>query len=78
VLPAVADLYRLLCAEEARHGNPREAMAASLPLLLKILQEKQMSYEEWVFSLHKDEEEEAVDGSRAALAGAGRPEGRRP
>ena len=45
------ELYDLLLREEQKHRNGTEAMAASLPMLVKILQDKGMSYEEFVFTL---------------------------
>ncbi len=50
-LPKVMELYDWLSKEEARFGNPKEALAASLPRLTGLLAEKKISYEEFVFSL---------------------------
>ncbi|MFO0840190.1 MAG: PAS domain-containing protein [Phycisphaerae bacterium] len=51
VLPKVKELYDWLLREESRFGNPKEAMAASIPKLLGVLQQRGVSYEEFVFSL---------------------------
>lgn len=45
-----ADLYRLMLAEEQKAG-PRDACDASLALLIGVLQDKGVSYEELVLSL---------------------------
>lgn len=51
VLPAIRDLYRRLLAEERKHPNPKNAMQASGAILMRLLAEKQMSYEEFIFAL---------------------------
>jgi PAS domain S-box-containing protein len=47
---AMADLYRLLLAEEQRAG-PRDACAASLGLLTSLLNQKGVSYDKFILSL---------------------------
>ncbi|HYD32307.1 MAG TPA: PAS domain-containing protein [Azospirillaceae bacterium] len=45
------ELYGALRAEEARHVDPREGMAASTEMLAGILRDKGVSYDEFVLSL---------------------------
>jgi len=52
-LPAVKSLYAALCAEERRHPNKKEAIAASTAILMKILTEQGKSYGEFVFGLSR-------------------------
>ncbi|MCA9312280.1 MAG: hypothetical protein KDA21_13785, partial [Phycisphaerales bacterium] len=47
----IQKVYAELLREERRHRTPKEQWAASLPLLVKFLEEKNVSYDEWVFSL---------------------------
>ena len=47
---AMADLYRLLLAEEQRAG-PRDACAASLGMLTSLLNQKGVSYDKFILSL---------------------------
>jgi len=49
-LPIVADLYKKMLDEEARVGT-RDGMEASTALLTALLEQKKMSYEEFVLSL---------------------------
>lgn len=48
---AVSDIYKALRAEEAKHSNPKEAIAAGLGLMTTVLKQTGMPYEEFVFSL---------------------------
>lgn len=50
-LPKVKELYAALLAEERRHANIHEGMAASLAMVTGLLQQKGVSYAEFVFSL---------------------------
>ena len=50
VIPAVADLYRAMLAEEARAGA-RDAMAVSGNILNQILVEKGVGYDEFILTL---------------------------
>ncbi|PCI05924.1 MAG: chemotaxis protein [Hyphomicrobiales bacterium] len=50
-IEAVKALYEILLAEEAKHSNRKEGQKAGYALLLKILEEKGMSYDEFIFSL---------------------------
>ena len=47
---AAADLYRQMLAEEQRAG-PRDACAASLDMLTKLLTQKGVSYDKFILSL---------------------------
>ena len=47
---AMADVYRLLLAEEQRAG-PRDACAASLALLTSVLTQKGVTYDKFILSL---------------------------
>lgn len=44
-------LYRILLDAERRHTNPREQIAASLPILQGHLKDNRTTYEEFVFTL---------------------------
>lgn len=50
-IEAIKGLYEILLAEEAKHSNRKEGQKAGYALLLKILEEKGMSYDEFIFSL---------------------------
>ncbi|GGK55984.1 chemotaxis protein [Planomonospora parontospora subsp. parontospora] len=50
-LRRVEPLYASLVAEERRHARPAEAVAAGTALLERTLEEQNMSYEEFVWSL---------------------------
>jgi len=47
----VAELYKALIAEEKRHKNAKEGMNAGFEMLVKILEEKGVSYEEFILSI---------------------------
>ena len=47
---AMSDLYRLMLAEERRAG-PKEACAASLALMMGLLNQKGVNYEKFILSL---------------------------
>lgn len=47
----IIPLYKALYAEEAKHGNRKEGMAASHKMLTDILKEKGKRYDEFVFSI---------------------------
>lgn len=47
----VKGLYATLLREERLHANPQDQWKASLPLLVKFLEQQKMSYEEFVFTL---------------------------
>lgn len=51
VLVTIKSLYQMLLTAERKHSNPKDAIAASLPLLLKFLEDKGMTYEELIFAL---------------------------
>lgn len=47
----VAPLYKALLAEENKFGNAKEGMASSFNMVLGLLKEKGVGYDEFVFSL---------------------------
>ena len=53
-LGAVRPLYASLVAEERKHARPADAAAASAALLDRILQDRGMTYDEFVWSLADD------------------------
>ncbi len=50
-LPRVRSLYAALLAEEQRHSNPRDGMAASLRMVEDTLRSAGVTYDQFVFSL---------------------------
>jgi len=48
---AIIPLYKVLLDEEGRHKNARAGMAASFRIMLELLREKNMEYDEFLFSL---------------------------
>ena len=48
---AATGLYKAMCDEEAKHNNPKEGMAASTGILVNLLQENGLDYDQFVFSL---------------------------
>ena len=50
-LEIVKGLYAKLLSEEQKHSNPKEGMEASYALLTNILEEKGMSYDEFILSI---------------------------
>ena len=51
VTDIITPLYKQLLAEEAKHSRVREGMAASEAMLLGLLRERGVSYEQLIFSL---------------------------
>lgn len=47
----VQPLYNLLLNEEMKHASPKEGMSASTNLLLTLLKDKGISYDEFIFSI---------------------------
>lgn len=47
----IVPLYKVLLDEEKKHANAKEGMARSFDLLVSVLKEKGMSYDELIFSL---------------------------
>ena len=47
----IIPLYRALCEEESKHANAKEGMAASFQMVVDLLTEKGVSYDELFFSL---------------------------
>lgn len=47
----IIPLYKALLDEEAKYENPKQAAAAGTEMLLNILKEKGVRYDEFVFSL---------------------------
>ena len=50
-LAAVKPLYQALLAQEQRHANRKDGMQAGYDMLIGMLQEKGVGYDEFVFSL---------------------------
>lgn len=50
-ITAVKELYGLLLAEENKHANRKDGQKAGYDLLLKILEEKGVDYDEFIHSL---------------------------
>ncbi len=78
----IEPLYRQLLAVEQRQAGPRDAWRASLSVLVEMLQQRGVSYDEFVFSLSPTDDAPAVFDtaarSRAAVSPASRiPGGRR-
>jgi len=53
----IAPVYQRLLAEEQKHANPKEGLAASEALFHQILKENDKTYSEFVWSLINDTEE---------------------
>lgn len=47
----ISKVYDVLLAEERRHATPREQWGASIPVLLKFLADRGVSYDEFIFKL---------------------------
>lgn len=47
----IIPLYKMLLEEENRHSNRKEGMNSAFQMLLSILEEKGVQYDEFVFSL---------------------------
>lgn len=47
----IIPLYKMLLAEENKHSNSKQGMNASHDMLMKILQEKGVAYDQFIFSL---------------------------
>lgn len=54
-LKTIEPLYKQLCAEEKRHANAKEGMAAAGEMLNKAIADSGMSYDELIFSLEGDQ-----------------------
>ena len=50
-LAKVKDLYKSLLAEEKRHANRKDGMEASFKMLVDLLAENDVTYDEFIFSL---------------------------
>ncbi|MCW8837023.1 MAG: PAS domain-containing protein [Rhodospirillales bacterium] len=48
---AVIPLYQALLAEEQKHADRKEGMEASFSMVVNLLQENGVTYDEWFFSL---------------------------
>lgn len=51
VLEKIAPTYKALLEEENRHANSKQGMSAAHDRLVKMLQEKGIGYDEFIFSL---------------------------
>lgn len=47
----IGPIYELLLKEEQKHGSPKDGIQASTTLLLNLLRDRGISYDEFVFSL---------------------------
>ena len=54
-LAAVRPLYEQVLAEERRHDSARSAVAASVPLLQRLVTDRAPGYEEFVWSITPEE-----------------------
>ncbi len=61
VLTTIKSLYQSLLNEERRHRNPKDQMAASMPVILDLLKSKEMSYEELIFSLRNSADKQRAE-----------------
>ncbi len=52
---AARAIYERLLAEESKHPNSKDAVAAGCKLLGEVLDKTGMSYDEWVFSISKNQ-----------------------
>ena len=44
----IRPVYKALCAEEARHANAKEGMRASLEVMVGLLKQRGLAYDEFV------------------------------
>jgi PAS domain S-box-containing protein len=47
----IKPIYKALCAEEARHANAKEGMRASFDMMVGLLKQNGVAYDEFVLSL---------------------------
>jgi hypothetical protein len=47
----IKPIYKALCAEEARHVNAKEGMRASFDVMVGLLKQQGIAYDEFVLSL---------------------------
>ena len=50
-LDRIKPIYKALCAEEARHANAKQGMRASFDMMLGLLKQNGVAYDEFVLSL---------------------------
>lgn len=50
-IDAAMGLYKAMCNEEAKHQIPKEGMVAATDILVNLLKENGLSYDQFVFSL---------------------------
>ncbi|MBT5659798.1 MAG: PAS domain-containing protein [Rhodospirillaceae bacterium] len=50
-IEVIKGLYKALLDEEKKHSSPKEGMAAATQILLNLLEEKGVGYDELIFSL---------------------------
>lgn len=50
-IEVIKGLYKALLDEEKKHSQPKEGMAAATQILLNLLEEKGVGYDELIFSL---------------------------
>ncbi len=54
-IEAASAVYKLLLAEESKHSSARDAAAAGGKLLGQVLDKAGMSYDQWVFSITRNQ-----------------------
>ena len=47
----IKPIYKALCAEEARHANAKDGMRASFEMMVGLLKQNGVAYDEFVLSL---------------------------
>jgi PAS domain S-box-containing protein len=50
-IESITPIYKALCEEEARHANAKEGMRASFDVMVGLLKQKGLAYDEFVLSL---------------------------
>ncbi len=50
-LDRIRPIYKALCAEEARHANAKDGMRASFDMMVGLLKQQGVGYDEFVLSL---------------------------
>ena len=56
---AIAPLYQALLQEEQSHSSAKEGMASSFQMVLKVLEDNKMEYDEFIFSLSGSDQKKA-------------------
>ncbi len=56
---AIAPLYQALLQEEQSHSSAKDGMASSFQMVLKVLEDNKMDYDEFIFSLSGSDQKKA-------------------